>query len=314
MARTFKTATLGGGFGALAWNADTLRGFANANPELLAQMGGVKGLENYIKQHQQATFHNSESGGEYQFSPETRAIDELLNGYQMNSVGAAGMEDGRRKEIVKDGQSLYQGEAYSYKPAQENLETLMRGGALLGGAYAAFNPGGFLAGMSSAPPAAPSMAGASVADGGWLLGSAFADVAAGAGTLAPEGVAALIPTGAQLGAAGGGSLLAGGMLGGGIGSAAGAIPGMDMMKKAGGGLLDFAKGNPKAAGAILGGLFGGAGGGSSGGAPAYTGPMPTIERGNWSPTAKAQMMAVPQFGGQMQKTGNANSGLWRYGQ
>lgn len=55
--------------------------------------------------------------------------------------------------------------------------------------------------------------------GSGLIDSAFADLATSAGSLAPEGVGALIPTGAELGAIGGGGILAGGPLGGAVGGA-----------------------------------------------------------------------------------------------
>jgi len=71
--------------------------------------------------------------------------------------------------------------------------------------------------------------------------------------------------------------------------------------------------NPQIVGALAGGLLGGTSGGGSGGEAPYTGPMPTIERGNWKPNAQATMMQVPQFGGLLPKTGQANSGLWRFG-
>jgi hypothetical protein len=71
--------------------------------------------------------------------------------------------------------------------------------------------------------------------------------------------------------------------------------------------------NPQIIGALAGGLLGGTSGGGSGGEAPYTGPMPTIERGNWKPNAQATMMQVPTFGGLLPKTGQANSGLWRFG-
>lgn len=285
----------------------------------------------------------------YNFDPRLQSI---LSQFQLQRKGAEGMEDGRTNALVGgDGALAYADKPYSYDPAGDTMKSLTEAAALAAaafggigmmghgpmaglfggggaagaelGANGAFLGEGVASGVGAWDTAAGGMGllnggaagAASIMDGGGLLGQASSDAIASAGTLAPEGVGALIPTGAELGAAGGGSLLAGGALGGGMGSTA--LPWMDAIKKAGGGLLDFAKANPKLAGAIAGGLFGGAGGGSGGsggGAPAYTGPMPTIERGNWSPTAKAQMMAVPQFGGQLPKTGNANSGLWRYGQ
>ena len=95
------------------------------------------------------------------------------------------------------------------------------------------------------------------------------------------------------------------------------IPDVPDGPKTGGGFGAFL-GNlftsPKGIGAVAGGLLGLAGGGSSGGeAEPYTGPMPTITRGQWKPNAQATMMQVPQFGGLLPTTGQANSGLWRFG-
>lgn len=177
LGKTFKTATLGGGFGALKNNADTLRGFVMQDPALLEKIGGEKALNDYIKQHQQAVMWNPETNGEFKFSDEARKIDELLAGYQMNSVGHAGKDDGRAKAIVKDGQTLYAGDAYSYKPAKDNLDTLLKGAALIGGTYAAFSPGGLLSGLSAGNGAT----GAAAGEAGALSGLDAAALDAGAG-------------------------------------------------------------------------------------------------------------------------------------
>jgi hypothetical protein len=82
----------------------------------------------------------------------------------------------------------------------------------------------------------------------------------------------------------------------------------DAMKKIGipsvGNLGDLAK---------VGGLLGAVGAGGQQGRGDYTGPMPTITRGNWSPTATPQYMDVAQpslMPADIKK--QANSGLWRY--
>jgi hypothetical protein len=64
----------------------------------------------------------------------------------------------------------------------------------------------------------------------------------------------------------------------------------------------------------LGGLLTQIGGDDSGGSTPYTGPMPTITRGNWSPTATPTMMAKPEYPGLMAlpTTGYENAGLLRY--
>jgi hypothetical protein len=88
----------------------------------------------------------------------------------------------------------------------------------------------------------------------------------------------------------------------------------DVAPAAGSSIWDTIKNNPQLVGAITGGLLGGVDGGSSGGgATPYTGPMPTITRGDWKPSAQASLMQVPQFGqGLMSGPGVANSGLWRF--
>lgn len=140
---------------------------------------------------------------------------------------------------------------------------------------------------------------------------------------------------AALGAAAYGGLSAGGFLsGGGVGSGAGfvgegvssGVPAWDgamggsMLEagSAGGGLLndiggkalDFATKNPRMVAGLLGGLSGGVGGESGG----YTGPMPTISQGNWSPSVQAQTMPVTDVSAltKMPKKGMAGSGLFRF--
>lgn len=79
----------------------------------------------------------------------------------------------------------------------------------------------------------------------------------------------------------------------------------------GGGLLEYLKANPRLVAGLAGGLLGGAEGGASGGY-SYSGQMPTISRGGWSPTATptyAQPAAQKPLNIQQ---GQANSGLWRY--
>lgn len=193
LGKTFKTATLGGGFGALKNNADTLRGFVMQDPALLEKIGGEDALNDYIKQHQRAVMWNPETSGEFKFSDEAKKIDELLAGYQMNSVGHAGMDDGRAKAVVKDGQTLYAGDAYSYKPAKDTLDTVLKGAALIGGGYAAFSPGGLLSGFGAGNGAtgatgAAATAGETAAMGG-LDAVAAAESAAG-GLSAATGSAA----------------------------------------------------------------------------------------------------------------------------
>jgi hypothetical protein len=78
-----------------------------------------------------------------------------------------------------------------------------------------------------------------------------------------------------------------------------------------GGLLDYLKANPRLVAGLAGGLLGGAGGSGSGGY-SYSGPMPTITRGGWKPTATPTYSAPAAAPLLNTKPGQANSGLWRY--
>ena len=81
---------------------------------------------------------------------------------------------------------------------------------------------------------------------------------------------------------------------------------------------DFIKDNPKLIGAIGGGLLGGVTGSQEEEAPApYTGPMPTITRGNWQASAASgyKPMAQQSYGGGLLSTGGtpqAASGMHRF--
>lgn len=241
--KTFKTASLGG-FGAYGKNAETLRGFATSDPNLLAQMGGEEGLNNYIKQHQQALMWNPEIAGEYKFSPETQAIDKLLQGYQMNSIGAAGVDDGRRKAIIDpSGNQVYQGEAYSYKPAKENLETVLRGGALIAGTAGL---SGLVNGFAGFPGVPGAEAGASATGVPFELGNMGA---VGGSTGVP------FELGGAAAAGGGGSAAGAASL---VSQAGGSVSGIDKilsgLKAAGGNLVDKAIANPLQALALGGGI------------------------------------------------------------
>ena len=91
---------------------------------------------------------------------------------------------------------------------------------------------------------------------------------------------------------------------------------LDSLQGYGKDVVDWAKKNPGiakllfgATGAVLGGT-----GGSSGGGYSYSGPMPTISRQGWSPTAQQQtLLGGPSMGMLDVKPGEAMSGLWRYG-
>lgn len=86
------------------------------------------------------------------------------------------------------------------------------------GASSAGGWGGMFGGAEAA--GAAGAAGGLGSLGGGSIDAAFADLAAGSGSLVPEGIGAIIPTGTELGAIGGGGILAGGALGGGVGAEA----------------------------------------------------------------------------------------------
>jgi hypothetical protein len=78
--------------------------------------------------------------------------------------------------------------------------------------------------------------------------------------------------------------------------------------------VDKLKENPLLGRAVFGGLGGllGGSGGSGGGGYSYDGPMPTISRQGWSPSATPtyrQPEPAPLLNTQQ---GQANSGLWRF--
>lgn len=312
MARTFKTASLAG-YGALGSNADVLRAFAKKNPEVFKGFKPAD-LDRYIQEHQAAVNFNAESGGDFKFSDSTLKLDDLLGQYQMNSIGAEGLENGRRKAIVDaDGNTVFQGGAYSYNAAKDNLDGLMKGLAMMGAVYGASSLlGGAGAGASSAGGV-----GADAAGHGAFLGESAWTPTVGGESLAGEALLGDATKAALYGEAGYGAGMTGaqtgifdGILGAtgstGLASAGGQIAGGI------GGLLNLVKENPQLAGAIAGGLLGGGSAGSGGSGYTYKGPMPTITRGNWSPTATAQYMQPTQLQVRPPTQGNLYSGLLGY--
>jgi len=263
LGKTFKSASLAG-FGAIGDNAKVLRGFVMQDPELLKKIGGESALDAYIKEHSALAMG---TGGNYDggmsMSADTKRIDEILSAYKMDSVGYGGMDDGRVKAITKDGNVLYTGDPYSYKPAKEMAQELMKGVAVIGataGLSAMYNGIGGYFGSASAGTGGSTAGGAAGAAGGSgvsqavsglgldaagnlagssLMDGALANTFAGAGSLAPAGVGSLIPSGTALATAGGGSLLTGGMLTGGVGSAAsGLTSALTAAKQGSGGIFD----------------------------------------------------------------------------
>jgi hypothetical protein len=90
-------------------------------------------------------------------------------------------------------------------------------------------------------------------------------------------------------------------------SSGGLLSGLPSWAKTAG---EFALKNPKLIGGLLGGLAGAAG---SGGEQPYSGPMPTITRGDWKAQVKPQYMAQPNYG-LLNRTGTQqpNAGIGRY--
>lgn len=288
--KTFKRSSAAG-IGADRTTAALLRGWAKSDPAAFEAMGGVKGVDNYIKE-MAAGFYggNAESGAPaVGLSESSQKIADMLSGMDLRTHGYAGMDDGRVRVLYgADGKPVYAGEAFSYKPAKDTLDTVLKGMAVIGagaglsslaggmgigaapgslggldavaaaeaasgglgslGANGAFLGEGIASGIPAWDTAvglgklgAGAAGGAGIAEGGGLINNAFADLAVNAGSLAPEGVGALIPSGAELGALGGGSLLAGGPLGGGIGNSGSSFLN-NLIGKGSGGLSDQLKG------------------------------------------------------------------------
>lgn len=203
------------------------------------------------------------------------------------------------------------GQALGFIPAGLNPIDPATWGAASGASGGAIASGG--------AKGAASLEAAVAADLAASQAAAAASVGTGAGLTATE-LAALGAGGAAAGGAAGG-MLNGAFLGEGVASG---IPAWDAAKGSGAqltpsgltGLLgkawDFAKENPRLAGGLLGGLLGGSGGGSGGGY-SYNGPMPTISRQGWNPTAQANLMPTQSVvQGLPQAQGQQYSGLLRY--
>lgn len=75
--------------------------------------------------------------------------------------------------------------------------------------------------------------------------------------------------------------------------------------------LDWLKANPKLAAQLLGGAAGLLGGSGGSGSAPYSGPMPTIQRGGWSPNANPQYMQTKRYG-LLSPQPKSNSGLGQY--
>jgi hypothetical protein len=133
---------------------------------------------------------------------------------------------------------------------------------------------------------------------GFLTPALEGGIGASYGAQIPALSSGLLGTGAAVGvpALGGGSFL-------------------DKLGSAASTVVDKLKENPLLGRAVfggLGGLLGGAGGQSGGGGYSYDGPMPTISRQGWSPSATPTYKQPEQAPVLNTQPGQANSGLWRF--
>ena len=164
------------------------------------------------------------------------------------------------------------------------------GGAAAGGAGLLEAMGGIAPVAVPGEVAAGGLLSAAPTAGEYGVLTGAAGESAGAGLVGVDGVLTAAP--------------GGGLFGGTVGAGGATGPG----------LWEWIKDNPRLVGGLLGGVNGAVGGGDEGSGPApYTGPMPTITRGDWKPTNTAQMMQSPNYGLlQPQGTRQPNSGLGRY--
>jgi hypothetical protein len=274
---------------------------------------------------------------------DNHALDAWLtsNGYKIMQTGSGGKIGYR---WIQDRAGNVIGEPTAYEKGTD--KTFLTGAALA----AALAAPGIIAAGPGASGAAAGAAGSGAATGatnaaliesavgtagygassagagggaGLLAGGGAAEVAAGgAGGAAPsagtygaglgaESAGGLVAPGA---AGSGGSLLAAPGAAGAGAAGAGALSGLPSWLQEGvGPVLNFIKDNPKLAGALAGGLLGGASGGGDDEPAPYTGPMPTITRGNFSASAldKYNPTQVQQYGntGLLKRT---SGGLGRY--
>ena len=256
-----------------------------------AQMGDIAGVDNYV-------------------------LDDWLsaNGYQIKQSGAGG-DVGYR--WIEDGSGNVIGEPSAFSKGTDKtfLAGALAAGAIAGGGILAANgvgtTGGGLSGMDLAADAALGT-GNNITTAGGLLSAAPAAAAPAAAAPATGATnPALIES--AVGTPGYGASSAG--AGGGAGALATGLPSWvpDGLAPA----WDFIKGNPKLIGALAGGLLGGVGSGGEETPASYTGPMPTITRGNWNADNRAayKPMQMTQYGGGLLSTPGtkqAGSGLHQY--
>lgn len=147
------------------------------DPELLKQLGLTA---DDIKLVNPAGYqHDSYVPGQYTISDKAR---QALTGLTMSRTGYEGIEDGR-SQVLRDakGNVLSIGDAYSYDPAGDLKENLLRGAALMAAAYG----GGQLLGVEGAGAGAASGAGTGASTG--AASGAGAGSAGGIGSLGVEG-------------------------------------------------------------------------------------------------------------------------------
>jgi hypothetical protein len=243
----------------------------------------------------------------------------------------------RYEALVKDGAEVA-GNPYFYdEPALFQGQDLLQAAALVGGGVYGMNA--LFGGLGGATAGAEGLMLAGEYGGAGALGDASLLTGSSLGTVA-QPAAGLTFGGSALG--GGLSATAAGLTSGGTPSylTEGALTPMDVPSSewqnpttpapatptatldpsgtlpsagaaTGGGLLDYLKTNPRLVAGLAGGLLGGADAGGGGGY-SYSGPMPTITRGGWSPTATPTYSAPAPQPLLNTQPGQANSGLWRF--
>jgi len=232
--------------------------------------------------------------GQYGTAPDITGATDWLSGTGQQVMQAYG--DGQVARWLQDAQGNITAEPEINRNEDDNFWTAAMLAAAVTGANLYGSAGGAGAVAEGGAAAAPEVAAAGATSYAPATNAALAESAVGTAGYGAS----------SAGAGGGAGQLSSGLLGG-------VFDGVDM-GKIGSGLLDYAAKNPKVVGSLAGGLLGATGGLESGGGGAahYTGPMPTISRGNWQPRAQAQMMALPQFQAPQVTQGAQGSGLWRF--
>ncbi len=268
--------------------------------------GNVQGFGNLLNWSQIPGTSGLLRDGEFGDLPtvDNAALDEWLssNGYKIMDSPADGQRIGYR--WIQDAQGNVIGEPTAYEKGTDK-RFLAAGAAAMGITGANVLAAGFGASGAGAGAAA-SGGGAAPSTGGIGTITNTLPAAPAMGTPLPAGggllaAAPTVPAAASVPALTGAA-------------AAGAMP--SWLPSGLAPAWDFIKQNPKLVGALAGGLVGGASGGAGGGADtpaAYTGPMPTITRGQWSatPTGYDPSKLAPGGGGLL-GVKTTGAGLGRY--